>query len=176
MEGELQGLPWRKARRMAFSQVHRHNKRGAEGMRMRWLLSATHSIGPLGKKWTYYKSLCAQCAVRPIKLKHRSVGQRKAYCRARQGKWVTHAQKSRTPQWFGVKTLWPEGCRVCDFFWLVGGEVTGQDCKLHSTWSCHPLRWFCAYVLSYFSHVWLFATLWTTVHQASLSVGFSQQE
>ena len=27
-----------------------------------------------------------------------------------------------------------------------------------------------------FSHVWLFATLWTVAHQASLSIGFSKQE
>ena len=144
-------------------------------------LSAMHSICPLEKKWTCYKSLCVQCTVRPIKLKHRSLGQRKAYCRAKQGKWVAYAQKSRTPQWFGVKILWSEGCRVCDFFRLVGGEVTGQGSrkgsrKIHSTWSCHPLPWFCAYMLSHFSHVWLFATLWIIAHQAPLSMGFSQQE
>ena len=33
--------------------------------------------------------------------------------------------------------------------------------------------WLCACM---FSHVWLFATLWTIVHQAPLSVGFSRQE
>ena len=33
-----------------------------------------------------------------------------------------------------------------------------------------------ACALSHFSHVWLFATLWTLAHQASLSVGFSRQE
>ena len=32
------------------------------------------------------------------------------------------------------------------------------------------------YVLSRFSHVQLFATLWTVAHQASLSMGFSRQE
>ena len=31
-------------------------------------------------------------------------------------------------------------------------------------------------VLSLFSHVWLFVTLWTIVHQAPLSVEFSRQE
>ena len=34
----------------------------------------------------------------------------------------------------------------------------------------------CACVLSHFSHVQLFATLWTVAHQASLSMGFSRQE
>ena len=31
-------------------------------------------------------------------------------------------------------------------------------------------------MLSHFSHVWLFATLWTIAHQAPLSMGFSKQE
>ena len=31
-------------------------------------------------------------------------------------------------------------------------------------------------MLSHFSHVWLFATLWTGDHQASLSMGFSKQQ
>ena len=30
--------------------------------------------------------------------------------------------------------------------------------------------------LSHFSHVWLFVTLWTVAHQATLSMGFSRQE
>ena len=34
----------------------------------------------------------------------------------------------------------------------------------------------CAYVLSCFSHVQLFATPWTIAHQAPLGVGFSKQE
>ena len=31
-------------------------------------------------------------------------------------------------------------------------------------------------MLSHFSHVWLFATLWTAAHQVPLSMGFSRQE
>ena len=34
----------------------------------------------------------------------------------------------------------------------------------------------CAYMLSYFSCVWLFTTLWTVARQAPLSLGFSRQE
>ena len=34
----------------------------------------------------------------------------------------------------------------------------------------------CVCVLSHFSHVQLFATLWTVAHQAPLSMGFSRQE
>ena len=32
------------------------------------------------------------------------------------------------------------------------------------------------YMLSHFSHVWLFVTLWTVIHQAPMSMGFSRQE
>ena len=34
----------------------------------------------------------------------------------------------------------------------------------------------CACILSHFSHVQLFVTLWTKAHQAPLSMGFSKQE
>ena len=34
----------------------------------------------------------------------------------------------------------------------------------------------CACVLSRFSYIQLFATLWTVAHQAPLSMGFSRQE
>ena len=34
----------------------------------------------------------------------------------------------------------------------------------------------CVCMLSRFSHVWLFATLWTVARQAPLSMGFSRQE
>ena len=43
------------------------------------------------------------------------------------------------------------------------------------TWNYHSIvnqLW----VLSCFSHVWLFATLWTVASQAPLSMGFSRQE
>ena len=33
-----------------------------------------------------------------------------------------------------------------------------------------------AHMLSHFSYVWLFATLWTVIHQAPLPMGFSRQE
>ena len=38
----------------------------------------------------------------------------------------------------------------------------------------NPLLQLC--VLRHFSRVWLFVTLWTTAHQAPLSMGFSRQE
>ena len=39
-----------------------------------------------------------------------------------------------------------------------------------------PLYLECMYVLSCFSHVQLFVTLWTIAHQVPLSMGFSRQE
>ena len=44
------------------------------------------------------------------------------------------------------------------------GSALGKCLYLHSC------------VLSHFSHVWLFATQWTTTCQTSLSMGFSRQE
>ena len=44
--------------------------------------------------------------------------------------------------------------------------------RVHSSTS-HCL---CVCGLSCFNHVWLFATLWTVVHQAPLSMGFFRQE
>ena len=38
----------------------------------------------------------------------------------------------------------------------------------------NPLR--STYVLSHFSHVWLFVTTWTAAYQAPLSLGLSRQE
>ena len=38
------------------------------------------------------------------------------------------------------------------------------------------LIWVCAYVLSLFSHVWLFVTPWTVARQSPLSMEFSRQE
>ena len=45
--------------------------------------------------------------------------------------------------------------------------------------SIYPSIYFCfflCWVLSRFSRVWLFVTLWTVAHQASQSMGFSWQE
>ena len=42
-----------------------------------------------------------------------------------------------------------------------------------ATWG--TLIYSCA-MLSHFSHIWLFVTLWTVAHQAPLSMGFSRQE
>ena len=40
----------------------------------------------------------------------------------------------------------------------------------------HISMYSCCVRLSCFSHIWLFATLWTAAYQTSLSMGFSRQE
>ena len=47
--------------------------------------------------------------------------------------------------------------------------------KTRNIYLGYIMGWVCA-VLSCFSHVWLFATLWTVAGQAPLSMGFSRQE
>ena len=63
--------------------------------------------------------------------------------------------------------------------------------SFHAPWNCltdntfplfssyfagHFLLILCCAVLSCFSRVWLFATLWTVLHQTPLPLGFSRQE
>ena len=51
----------------------------------------------------------------------------------------------------------------------------GGPSSVMTSWAYMPHSVPCA-VLICFSHVWLFATLWTGSHQAPLSKGFSRQE
>ena len=51
----------------------------------------------------------------------------------------------------------------------------GMMTWLPSQWKSSELYWHCIYILSHFSHVQLFAMLWTVAHQDSLSMGFSLQ-
>ena len=52
-----------------------------------------------------------------------------------------------------------------------GNKTKGQQVGLHQT-----KRLLCCTMLSHFSRVWLFATLWTVAFQSPLSQGFSGQE
>ena len=55
--------------------------------------------------------------------------------------------------------------------------VWGQGIAFAFSASLYPIHSvYTAYVLSYFSPVQLFVTLWTITHQAPLSMGFSRQE
>ena len=61
----------------------------------------------------------------------------------------------RSLQWQSrVLTAGPPGNVLCVWIWV----------------------YVCICVLSRFSHVWLFESLWTVAHQAPLSMGFSSQE
>ena len=58
-------------------------------------------------------------------------------------------------------------------------KTKGSDKYLYiMVFKCHSMTGYimCAWVLSCFSHVWLFATLWTVISQAPLSMEFSRQE
>ena len=70
------------------------------------------------------------------------------------------------PKWEG-NTL-KEGIYVytCGWFTLLYSKNEYKHCK----------AFMLACLLSCFSHVPLFATLWTVAHQAPLSMGFSRQE
>ena len=57
---------------------------------------------------------------------------------------------------------------------LLTPPSRSEHIALRTLVCCDPLCLVC--VLSRFSHVQLFATLWTVVHQAPLSMGFSRQE
>jgi hypothetical protein len=66
-------------------------------------------------------------------------------------------------------------------WWDFDKNYTTCVHQFWENWHCHylefPKLWMrCARVLSHFSHVRLFATLWTIAHQAPLSMGFSRQE
>ena len=65
-------------------------------------------------------------------------------------------------QWMWV---WPNSRRQ----WWTGKPGMGSPLGLRES---DNLAW----VLSYFSHVWLFVTQWTVACQVPLSMGFSRQE
>ena len=59
-------------------------------------------------------------------------------------------------------------------FYLLSPFSLVQDPSCHQYLTVHIT--FCACVLSCFSHVWLFATLWTIACQSPLSMAFSRQK
>ena len=104
-------------------------------------------------------------------------------CLPRWGAWW-EAHRLWVP--FGASPLSPDSCvlPLCPRgFWkkvLLANMAHLQ--KSFSEPCFNPLKTSCLYsrvctcVLSHFSRVWLFATLWTVAHQASLTMGFSRQE
>ena len=59
---------------------------------------------------------------------------------------------------------------------LMQGKIEGWRRKGWQRMSCLDGITDSVYVLSHFSRVWLFETLWTVVCHAPLSIGFSRQE
>ena len=78
--------------------------------------------------------------------------------------------------------LWDSSTLLCvsavSFFSLLRGiplDICTNLCS--STYRLIDIWVICIeWVLSRFSRVWLFATLWTVAHQSPLSMGFSKQE
>ena len=67
--------------------------------------------------------------------------------------------------------LFPEILLPSTYYW---GCFLLYCPETDSLWFFYLFPWAC--MLSRFSHIWLFATLWIVAHQASLSMGFSRQE
>ena len=69
---------------------------------------------------------------------------------------------------------------LCCFFFQTGFGVAQPGFPAVCLVGVEGLRPYCillsAWVLSHFSHVQLFATLWTVARQAPLTIGFSRQE
>ena len=76
--------------------------------------------------------------------------------------------------------LWNNNGKKCKWYhqWVmnpVWSNSQGLPLR-HSTGCQNTAKFTCAWVLSHFSLVQLFATPWTVAHQAPLSMGFSRQE
>ena len=82
----------------------------------------------------------------------------------------------------GVRAMlqWPWGHHPIWLWSLVGWHHPwrlSQEWVSGSGWTQEPRqRAWHARMLNYFSHVWVFMTLWTIAHQAPLSMGFFRQE
>ena len=60
--------------------------------------------------------------------------------------------------------------------WVAIASYLRLICKFLFLIAWCSNSWFHACMVSHFSRVWLFVTLWTIAHQAPLSTGFSRQE
>ena len=69
---------------------------------------------------------------------------------------------------------WKSSCFQNSLFWLTLAKREPKEI-FFIRFEDQGHVYFCG-VLSHFSHVWVFATLWTIACQAPLSMGFSRQE
>ena len=74
--------------------------------------------------------------------------------------------------------LVPEGLHIEAATRAAAFIVSTWPEKKRLLWNCWLLviKWECVCLLSQFSHVWVFMTLWTIALQAPLSMGFSRWE
>ena len=97
--------------------------------------------------------------------------------------WCSSACRHITPVSNSIFTS-PSFLCLCVSFFSDSHKDTLVRCRAHSNqvrcvvWlHFHPfLNYICVCVPSHFSHVQLFATLWTVAHQAPLSMEFSSQK
>ena len=95
--------------------------------------------------------------------------------------WALSKSKQKNKCWYGCKEIGTLVHCLCSckmvqllwktFWWLLKKLNVELQCVFVLTRTRA-----CTHLLNHFSHVQLFATLWTVTHQASLSLGFSRQE
>ena len=69
------------------------------------------------------------------------------------------------------------GNKIMWNLWISFPSLWHQRKSILNSFLCKLVLWHrCVRVLNFFSHVLLFATLWTAAHQAPLSMGFSKPE
>ena len=91
-----------------------------------------------------------------------------------------HIENTSKVEWIGPRSF----ALFSIFTWLLATSTTFCRENVSTTSRTQKIflrvHWILKYgflcVLSHFSYVWLCATLWTVVHQAPLSMGFSRQE
>ena len=91
--------------------------------------------------------------------------------------WVSDTNIIYGSQFWRLKTLVLR-CWDLAAFWFTDCSFLAVSSLIRrgKTALCGFFSRACACVLSRFSHIWLFVTLWTVACQAPLSMGFSRQE
>ena len=92
------------------------------------------------------------------------------------GSFVHGIFQARILEWVAVSSFRGSSC-LRDWTHVSCISWPGRQILYHwATWEALMYTCLGVCMLSCFSHVWLFTTLWTVAHQAPLFSGFSQQE